>query len=202
MSAHIQSDASMSVDMGPESSALPDQVDPHTARILYRTTAVEEFKYAMKPCELQTTEHIDGTAGKFNNDQLMPATVFTVYDLPHNMGYGTGANALGKLTSRFLQALAIAIMNTTTTKFDQALESFMLAQSNMSKDKTSDSWTTMENTVERLRVNLEKGTSNPCEIASAVNFSALATEASKAVVPANARIRKDVISRLKILYGD
>ncbi|ORX61964.1 hypothetical protein DM01DRAFT_1369885 [Hesseltinella vesiculosa] len=46
-----------------------------------------------------------------NNDHQLPATVFTLCDLPHNQGYGTANLSPENLASRLLQAAARAFLD-------------------------------------------------------------------------------------------
>ncbi|ORZ01734.1 hypothetical protein BCR43DRAFT_512568 [Syncephalastrum racemosum] len=57
---------------------------------------------------------------EFSNHQFMLATGFAICDQPHNTGYGTGTIALEKLMPLFLKEQTVAVLNETTTTFDEA----------------------------------------------------------------------------------
>ncbi|CEP11913.1 hypothetical protein [Parasitella parasitica] len=133
LSVHLQKDSSEeAVDIGPESSSTPLTVNLRTARILYRSDHIKEYietiknswmSYAPQKTPTSLRQLVSGfdnpstffyaraSHEEFEVDQLMPATIITICDLPHNQGYGSAANASGKLASRFLQALAVSVIN-------------------------------------------------------------------------------------------
>ncbi|ORY99308.1 hypothetical protein BCR43DRAFT_225764 [Syncephalastrum racemosum] len=54
----------------------------------------------------------------------MPATVFTLCDLPHNQGYGSSASSTEKVASRFIQNLCIAHLDSAPPDFTSACTFF------------------------------------------------------------------------------
>lgn len=88
----------------------------------------------------------------------MPATISTICDLLHNPGYGSAVNAPGKLASRFLQALAVSVINQLPIDFSPALDAF----SNVklvkgSQSSTSLAWKNLSAFVGSLAINLNEG---------------------------------------------
>ncbi|KAL0078755.1 hypothetical protein J3Q64DRAFT_1733289 [Phycomyces blakesleeanus] len=140
---------------------------------------------------------------EFDSDLLMPCSVFPVCDLPHNQGYGSAANSVGKLSSRFLQALELSFLKGTPASFESAIKTFNAYSDTKGSDKiTSQSWSTLKRFVDELQYTLkENQTLSPATVATKVSFSTIAVEASTAVSLANQRIKKYVLHRLQILYN-
>ncbi|KAG1057200.1 hypothetical protein G6F43_000954 [Rhizopus delemar] len=105
LSCRLQSDSSSAVDNGPTSSCSVHSIHPNSARILFYQSRMEKFSAMMKhetmsysPAQSVTSmrQLISGfnhpstfamtraSHVEFNSDLLMPCSVFTVCDLPHN----------------------------------------------------------------------------------------------------------------------
>ncbi|KAI7862272.1 hypothetical protein BDF14DRAFT_115205 [Spinellus fusiger] len=141
----LQSDSSSAVDIGPTSSCSVHSIHPNSTRILFCQRRMEEFIAIMKhktisysPAQSVTSvrQLISGfnhpstfamtraSHVEFDSDLLMPCSVFTVCELPHNQRYGSAANSVGKLSSRFLQVLGLSFLKGTPASFESAIESF------------------------------------------------------------------------------
>lgn len=132
----------------------------------------------------------------------MPATVFTICDLPHNQGYGSAANASGKLSLRFLQALAVSVINQLAIDFASVLDDFSNVKlMKESQSSTSMGWKNLSAFVDGLAINSnEEVLPSPSVLAKKVNFSTIAVAACQTVTLANQKIKKDVHLRLQNLY--
>lgn len=87
----------------------------------------------------------------------MPATIFTVCDLPHNQGYGSAANASEKLASRFLQALTVSVINQLPLDFSSTLDDFSNVKlMKGSHSSTSLAWKNLSAFVDSLAINVNK----------------------------------------------
>ncbi|KAI8888226.1 hypothetical protein K501DRAFT_124282, partial [Backusella circina FSU 941] len=129
---------------------------------------------------------------EFEVDQLMPATIFTICDLPPNQGYGSAADASGKLASRFLQALAVSVINQLPINFSSALDAFSNVKlMKGSQSSTSLAWKNLSAFVDSLAINLnEEILPSPGVLAKKVNFSTIAVDACQTVTLANRQIKK------------
>ncbi|KAI8377599.1 uncharacterized protein BYT42DRAFT_570911 [Radiomyces spectabilis] len=225
LSCRLQSDSSSAVDIGPTSSCSVHSIDPSSARILFRQSRTEEFSAIMKhepmsyspaPSITSMRQLISGfnhpstfamtraSHEEFDSDLLMPCSIFTVCDLPHNQGYGSAANSVGKVSSRFLQVLGLSFIKGTPASFESAIESFLAFSKTKGSDMTaSQSLSTLKKFIEELNHILKDSQAlSPVIIATKVNFSTIAIEASTAVSLANQKIKKDVLQRLQTLYNN
>lgn len=111
---------------------------------------------------------------------------------------------MGKLSSRFLQALGLSFLKGIPASLESTIESFnALSDTKGSDMMTPQSWSTLKKFVDELKYTLKESQAlSPVTVATKVNFSTIAIEASTAVSLANQMIKKDVLQRLQILYND
>lgn len=103
-----------SLNIGPETASTLQQVKPLTARIFYCDSEIKQFLNAMSdntftvPKSLTSLRQLTSGFGdsttylpfraaheELNDDLMVPATVFTLCDMPHNQGYGTSSKSTG-----------------------------------------------------------------------------------------------------------
>ncbi|KAI8371600.1 uncharacterized protein BYT42DRAFT_622651 [Radiomyces spectabilis] len=186
------------VDIGPETSLTAHEIRAKTSRIFYRAILahpnfnelfVHPWQYevpgpvlTMSSLRQLSSSFGDASAfqpwraahDEFFTDLTVPTTVFTLFNTPHNQGYGSSATSVGRLLSRFLQSLVLASSAIKIIVFVCSLQ----------------------------RVLENRGELFPSVVGTVVNFSPLYVPASQSIVPSNQRPKKDVLLRLKQLYSD
>ncbi|KAG0176614.1 hypothetical protein DFQ28_008092, partial [Apophysomyces sp. BC1034] len=227
------------LDVGPETSATSRQIHPSTARILYRDVEVNRFLQTMKNSATQNIHNcmsalrqlVSGFGysstfmlarefhEEFRSDFMVPTTIFTLCDMPHNQCYGTSANSVCKLASRFLQSLALAMTtDIPTPDFSAALKAYRTAAAlrttqeskkpqalkttqGQEASKQPKFWDILTSFVTKLESELpQRQNLPPSVIAHKLDFSALAVLAGQSLAANNQRIQSDVIERLQHLY--
>ncbi|KAI9498055.1 hypothetical protein BDB00DRAFT_867711 [Zychaea mexicana] len=121
MSVYLHQDPC--IDIGPATSALIDTVRPGRARLFLRRDSIESFmvsfedkSYMFPPYSISSMRQVStgfDDASSFapwraiidvlESILTMPATVFTLCDLPHNQGYRVSATSTEKIASRFIK---------------------------------------------------------------------------------------------------
>ncbi|ORE02291.1 hypothetical protein BCV72DRAFT_338821 [Rhizopus microsporus var. microsporus] len=125
-STRLQKDSAEEAgNVGPESSSTSLIINPLTVRIFYRNDNIKEcitatrnspMTYSSQKSVLSLRRLVSGFDDKstylyaraiheeFDVDQLMPAIVFTVCDLPHSQGYGSLASSSRNLHRDFYKS--------------------------------------------------------------------------------------------------
>ncbi|KAG1121808.1 hypothetical protein G6F42_012069 [Rhizopus arrhizus] len=228
MSVLLRSEKTLQV--GPETSASISAINPLTARIFYCDEEVERFLAVMNdpftftaPKTVLSLRQLTSGFGdsstfltaraahdEFATDFRMPATVFSLCNLPHNQGYGASANSTGKLASRFLQSLALSIIfDKPTIDFKSALNAYntayaikQLQDNDKTKRKSSKSWDVLSTFVEHLENVLKNHQDlSPCAIGTALDFGSLASITGQSLFSCAQRIKHDVLNHLKEKYS-
>ncbi|KAG1143853.1 hypothetical protein G6F37_008619 [Rhizopus arrhizus] len=228
MSVLLRSEKTLQV--GPETSASISAINPLTARIFYCDEEVERFLAVMNdpftftaPKTVLSLRQLTSGFGdsstfltaraahdEFATDFRMPATVFSLCNLPHNQGYGASANSTGKLASRFLQSLALSIIfDKPTVDFKSALNAYntayaikQLQDNDKTKRKSSKSWDVLSTFVEHLENVLKNHQDlSPCAIGTALDFGSLASITGQSLSSCAQRIEHDVLNHLKEKYS-
>ncbi|ORY99313.1 hypothetical protein BCR43DRAFT_489075 [Syncephalastrum racemosum] len=212
------------VDIGPATSVLADSIRPGCARLFFPRDSIRSFMTAFEDKShvfpitsissmRQISTGFDDPSSfapwraglaVLETDLTMPATVFTLCDLPHNQGYGSSASSTEKVASRFIQALCIAHLESTPPDFTRAFTFFdSVAKTRERGRNPSKEWGKLAASVDALKLLIEERRgSSALDLAMFHDFSSFANLASNRLSDCNTRLKENVKMRLSQIYGD
>ncbi|KAG0169491.1 hypothetical protein DFQ28_010124 [Apophysomyces sp. BC1034] len=140
------------------------------------------------------------TFAPFDDLLHMPATIFTICDLPSFVGYGSNHGSATRIASCLLQLFAIAALMHSGILKKESFVDFHLKFAAIEK-KDSEQWRSLQTVVDALAVELEgvEGV-NIFTFASKHSLSGIAGVAGSGLSTANAKVKENVTTRLRRLY--
>lgn len=208
------------VSIGP---GYASKVDPRDSNLFLASTAVVKFKdmFATDNDRLRvrtpsmsqlrqvtTAFHHPSTFNcwrstfePFHDILHMPATIFTLCDLPSFSGYGSNSTSVAMLSSQLLAVCAQAHLYHNNRLTEAQLETFMMLYDSVIKD--SKPWVPLQAVVDQLNKNFEKSSQiNILKFAFVTSLSAVAHAAGDGLSVANAKLATNILLRFSDQFLD
>ncbi|CEG70124.1 hypothetical protein RMATCC62417_06073 [Rhizopus microsporus] len=217
-----------SVTLGatPQVSIDPDhasKLNPRDCQLFLASAAVAKFKEMVAPendllltCtpsmshlrQFTTSFHHPSTFNcwrrtfePFNDILHMPATVFTLCDLPSFSGYGSNSTSVAMLSSQLLALWARAYFHHNNVLTEVQMATFMILYDSAIKD--SKPWVPLQAVVQLLKKEFNKSSQVKIfQFAFVTSLSAVADTAGDSLSAANAKIATNIFSRFSDLFLD
>ncbi|CEP08307.1 hypothetical protein [Parasitella parasitica] len=225
---HMNILSTMSVRVGLFGSPLQINIGPETkmsdgrASIFYPEENIQRFKASMADMDnfqinhninhlrqvvagfgdISTYKEYRCSLDILNHETLMPATVFTLCDLPHSK-YGVSDTAATKIASRFLNVMSAQLLRGKTSAGHQQLNDVLSIYNAHTKKESSQQWKILNKFVQELNSALQNnnGTVNILDFGKR-HASPLTEMINSCLATANAQIKENVMDVLSDTFGD